>query len=127
MFAKLLLIFITVPLLEIVLFIEIGRRIGTLMTLLIVALTAILGAVLAHREGLKAWWHIQDKLYQGAMPNEELLDGVLILIAGALLLTPGFLTDAIGFMLLYSGTRRPVKSWMRHKFSQRYQIHYRKW
>lgn len=127
MFAKLLLIFIMVPLLEIVLFIEIGRRIGTLMTLLIVALTAILGAVLAHREGLKAWWRIQDKLYQGAMPDEELLDGVLILIAGALLLTPGFLTDAIGFSLLFPGTRRPVKSWLRHKFGQRYQIHYRKW
>ena len=127
MFAKLLLVFITVPLLEIVLFIEIGRRIGTLMTLLIVALTAILGAILAHREGLKAWWRIQDRLYQGAMPDDELLDGVLILIAGALLLTPGFLTDAIGFLLLYPGTRRSVKSRLRHKFSQRYQIHYRKW
>jgi UPF0716 protein FxsA len=126
MLAKLLLIFITVPLLEIMLFIEIGSRIGTLMTLLIVALTAILGATLAHREGLKAWWRIQDKLYQGEMPNAELLDGVLILIAGAVLLTPGFLTDAIGFVLLYPGTRQPVKSWLRHKFSQRYQIHYRK-
>ncbi len=126
MFAKLLLLFITVPLLEIVLFIEIGSRIGTLMTLLIVALTAIMGATLAHREGLKAWWRIQDKLYQGAMPDEELLDGVLILVAGALLLTPGFLTDAMGFVLLYPRTREPVKSWLRHKFSQRYQIHYRK-
>ena len=127
MFAKLLVIFIAVPLLEIVLFIEIGSRIGTLMTLLIVALTAILGATLAHREGLKAWWRIQDKLYQGEIPNEELLDGVLILVAGAVLLTPGFLTDAIGFVLLFPGTRLPIKRWLRHRFSRRYQIHYRKW
>ena len=127
MFVKLLLVFTTIPLLEIVLFIEIGSRIGTLMTLLIVAITAILGAALAHREGLKAWWRIQDKLYQGEIPDDELLDGLLILVAGAMLLTPGFLTDAIGFLLLYPGTRQPVKSWLRHKFSQRYQIHYRKW
>jgi UPF0716 protein FxsA len=127
MFVKFLLVFITVPLLEIVLFIEIGSRVGILMTLLIVTITAILGAILAHREGLKTWWRIQDKLYQGEIPDDELLDGLLILIAGAMLLTPGFLTDATGFLLLYPGTRQPVKSWLRHKFSQRYQIHYRKW
>ncbi len=127
MFAKLLLMFITVPLVEIMLFIEVGSRIGTLTTLLIVTLTAILGASLAHREGLKTWWRIQEKFYQGLMPDEELLDGVLILIAGTVLLTPGFLTDAIGFLLLYPRTRQPLKVWLRHKFSQRHQIHYRKW
>ena len=126
MFAKLLLLFLTVPLVEIMLFIEIGSRIGTLSTLLIVALTAILGAFLAHREGLKAWWRIQDKLYQGSIPDDEFLDAMLILIAGALLLTPGFLTDAIGFLLLFPGTRHSVKNRLRHKFRQRYQIHYRK-
>jgi UPF0716 protein FxsA len=125
MFVKLLLLFITVPLVEIMLFIEIGSRIGTLSTLLIVALTAILGAFLAHREGLKAWWRIQDKLYQGSMPDEELLDAMLILIAGAVLLTPGFLTDAVGFLLLSPVTRLSVKNWLRQKFRQRYQIHYR--
>ncbi len=126
MFAKLLLLFLTVPLVEIMLFIEIGSRIGTLSTLLIVALTAILGAFLAHREGLKAWWRIQDKLYQGSIPDDEFLDAMLILIAGALLLTPGFLTDAIGFLLLFPATRHSVKNRLRHKFRQRYQIHYRK-
>ena len=127
MFAKLLLMFIMVPLVEIMLFIEVGSRIGTLATLLIVTLTAILGASLAHREGLKTWWRIQEKFYQGIMPDEELLDGVLILIAGTMLLTPGFLTDAIGFLLLHPRTRQPLKVWLRHKFSQRHQIHYRKW
>ncbi len=127
MLGKLLLAFITVPLVEIVLFIEIGSRIGTWTTLLIVALTAILGATLAHREGLKTWWAIQDKLARGLMPDEELLDGLLILIAGALLLTPGFLTDTIGFLLLYRASRQGVKRWLRRRFTQRLQIHYREW
>jgi UPF0716 protein FxsA len=123
MLAKLLLIFITVPLAEIFLFIEIGSRIGAVITLLVVALTAVLGAWLAHREGLKTWWRIQEKFYGGLMPNEELLDGLLILIAGVVLLTPGFLTDACGFLLLYPGTRQAVKRWLHRKFSQRFQIH----
>ena len=125
MLAKLLVAFISVPLVEIVLFIEIGSRIGTWTTLLIVALTAIIGASMAHREGLKTWWRIQEKFYSGVMPDEELLDGLLILIAGALLLTPGFLTDAVGFLLLHPGTRQVGKRWLRRRFRQRFQIHYR--
>lgn len=127
MLAKLLAVFISIPLIEIMLFIEVGSRIGTWTTLLIVALTAIFGAAMAHQEGLKTWWRLQEKLYRGVMPDEELLDGLLILISGALLLTPGFLTDAIGFLLLYPGTRQMVKRWLRRQFSQRFQLHYREW
>ena len=125
MLAKLLFVFISVPLVEIVLFIEIGSRIGTWTTLLIVALTAVLGASMAHREGLKACWRIQKKLYSGCMPDEELLDGLLVLVAGALLLTPGFLTDAVGFLLLYPRSRQAVQRWLRYRFSRRFQIDYR--
>ena len=127
MLAKLLFAFISVPLIELVLFIEIGSRIGTWTTLLIVALTAVIGASLAHREGLKTWWRMQEKLYSGQMPDEELLDGLLLLIAGALLLTPGFLTDAVGFLVLYPQTRQALKRWLRQKFSQRFQMHQRDW
>jgi UPF0716 protein FxsA len=127
MFVKLLLVFMAVPIIEIVLFIEIGSRIGTALTLLIVALTAVGGASLAHREGLKTWWRLQDKLSQGRMPNDELLDGALVLLAGALLLTPGFLTDTIGFLLLYTKTRQAAKRWLRHWFSQRWRIQSRQW
>jgi UPF0716 protein FxsA len=127
MLAKLLLLFITIPLVEIVLFIEIGSRIGTWMTLLIVAGTAILGASLAHREGLKTWWRIQAKLSSGSMPDTELLDALIILVAGAMLLTPGFLTDTLGFLLLYPGTRQMVKRWLRQQLSQRVQLHNRDW
>lgn len=127
MLAKLLLVFLTVPLVEIMLFIEIGSRIGTWMTLLIVVLTAVLGASLAHREGLKTWWRLQEKLSQGHLPNEELLDGALVLLAGALLLTPGFLTDTLGILLLYTKTRQVIKRWLRRRITRRWRMQYRQW
>jgi UPF0716 protein FxsA len=127
MLAKLLLVFLAVPLAEIMLFIEIGSRIGTWMTLLIVVLTAVLGGTLAHREGLKTWWRLQEKLLQGHMPDEELLDGALVLLAGALLLTPGFLTDTIGILLLYTKTRQVIKRWLRRRITQRWRMPYRQW
>jgi UPF0716 protein FxsA len=61
------------------------------------------------------------------MPDEELLDAVVILLAGVLLLTPGFLTDAIGFLLLYPGTRQVIKRWLQRQLGQRLQIHHRRW
>lgn len=127
MLAKLFLMFLSVPLIEIALFITIGKHIGIWMTLLIVVATAILGASLAHQEGLKTWWRIQNKLASGTMPDEELLDALMILVAGAMLLTPGFLTDTFGFLLLLPGTRRIAKRWARRKFSQRMHISYREW
>lgn len=127
MFAKLWLLFLVVPLAEIMLCIEIGSRIGTWMTLLIVVLTAVCGASLAQREGLKTWWRLQEKLSQGRMPDEELLDGGLLLLAGALLLTPGFLTDTMAILLLYAKTRQGVKRWLRRYFSQRWRLQYRQW
>jgi UPF0716 protein FxsA len=127
MLAKLLLVFLAVPLVEIMLFIEIGSRIGTWMTLLIVVLTAMLGASRAHREGLKTWWRLQEKLSQGHLPNEELLDGALVLLAGALLLTPGFLTDTLGILLLYTKTRQVIKRWLRRRLTRRWRMQYRQW
>jgi UPF0716 protein FxsA len=127
MLAKLLLAFTLVPLVEIVLFIEIGSRIGTWATLLIIAVTAVLGAALAHQEGLKAWWRMQNKLLSGQMPGEELLDGLLVLVAGVLLLTPGFFTDTLGFLLLVPPSRQLVKRWLRRRFSQRSRFQYRQW
>jgi UPF0716 protein FxsA len=68
---------------------------------------------------------LQQKLASGTLPDEELLDGIMILVAGAMLLTPGFLTDAIGFTLLYPGTRRIIKHWIRRKFSRSLNVEYR--
>ena len=127
MLAKLFLIFLIVPLIEIALLLKVGTYIGIWLTLAIVIGTAILGATLTHHEGLKTWWRLQQKLANGVLPDEELLDGLMILVAGAVLLTPGFLTDATGFTLLYPGTRRLIKSWLRRIFTQRLQVQYRDW
>lgn len=124
MLVKLLGLFIALPLAEIVLLIEIGSRIGTLATLAILVLTAVMGASLAHREGLRVLWRIQEKMTQGMMPDEELIDGVLILAAGIVLLTPGLLTDAAGLLLLVPGSRLALKRWLRDRFSQRIRVRY---
>ena len=118
MLAKFFAVFLIVPVVELTLLLTVGRHIGVWATMAIIIGTAIVGASLTRREGLKTWWRFQDKLKTGAFPNEELLDGLMILIAGALLLTPGFLTDAVGFTLLIPGSRRVIKGRLRQRFSQ---------
>ncbi len=125
MLAKLFAVFLIVPIIELVLLLTIGAQIGIWATLGIIVATALLGASLAQQEGLRAWWRFQEKLSSGAFPNEELLDGLMILVAGAVLLTPGFLTDAIGFTLLIPASRRVVKGWLRRSFSQHIDAQYR--
>ena len=125
MLAKLFFLFLVIPVIEIALMLSIGAKIGVWMTLLIIIVTAIVGALLAHHEGLKTWWRIRDKLASGAMPEEELVDGLLILIASVVLLTPGFFTDVIGFLLLTARVRRVIKQWLWRKFSQRIDVPFR--
>lgn len=100
MFFRLLLLFTVVPLVELFLLIEIGRWIGAPATVALVIGTGALGAYLARREGLKTLRRVQTEWRQGRMPTQALLDGAMILIAGAVLLTPGILTDLAGFFLL---------------------------
>jgi UPF0716 protein FxsA len=125
MVAKLFILFVTIPVIEIALMLTIGAKIGIWMTLLIIVATAVLGASLAHREGLKTWWRIQGKLARGVMPEEELIDGLMILIASVVLLTPGFFTDAIGFLLLIARVRRVIKRWLWRQFNQHIDVRYR--
>lgn len=110
MFARLLILFITIPVLELCIFMMLGSKIGIPTTLAIIVITAVLGAWLTKSQGLKALTKYQSALSQGRLPHEEVMDGLLILIAGAVLLTPGFLTDAIGFSLLVPTFRDIVKS-----------------
>ncbi|MEM6277963.1 MAG: FxsA family protein [Verrucomicrobiota bacterium] len=109
MFARLLLLFITIPILELCIFLMLGSKIGIPTTLAIIVLTAFLGAWLTKSEGLKTFTKYQSALSQGRLPHEEVMDGLMILVAGAVLLTPGFLTDAIGFSLLIPAVRDFVK------------------
>lgn len=108
MFLRLLALFTLVPLVELFLLIEIGRRIGVLATIGLVLGTGVLGAYLARREGLKTLQRVQLEWREGRVPTQALTDGILILIAGAVLLTPGLLTDLAGFFLLAPFGRRMV-------------------
>jgi len=104
----LLILFIAIPILEIYLLLSVGRSIGTLPTVAAVVFTAVLGAALVRMQGFATLGKVQGMMERGELPAVEILEGVAILIAGALLLTPGFFTDALGFAALVPGLRRAV-------------------
>ena len=118
MFFRLLALFVLLPLVELALLIQVGQAIGLFWTLVIVVITGFLGAALARRQGLRAWLAIQDQLRRGAMPGDALVDGLLILIGGIVLLTPGLLTDLAGFSLLVPTTRTALKKSLKARFER---------
>ncbi|MDY6862615.1 MAG: FxsA family protein [Thermodesulfobacteriota bacterium] len=109
MFLKLFLLFTLVPFLELALLLKIGTKIGVLNTLMLIILTGILGAYLTRRAGFSVVFRIKSDLDQGKIPSEGIFHGVLVLIGGVLLITPGFTTDAVGFLLLMPGFRDLIK------------------
>ena len=109
-FGKLLLLFILVPLAELYLFMTLGAQLGFPSTIAIIIITAIIGATLTKSQGRLAMAKFQQATSEGRMPHKEALDGLMILLAGAVLLTPGFLTDAIGFLLLIPPIRAVVRN-----------------
>lgn len=90
-----------IPILEIAVFIMVGGQIGVASTLGMILVTAILGSILLRIQGISTLAKIQEKSRSGAIPGKELVSGVMIMIAGVLLLTPGFVTDSIGFLLFF--------------------------
>ncbi|MBF0287899.1 MAG: FxsA family protein [SAR324 cluster bacterium] len=120
MLLRLFLAFTIIPIIEIYLLINIGSRIGVVTTILIVIGTGFLGAYLARMQGLQTMFKVRENLNQGVMPAEELLDALLIVIAGIVLLTPGFLTDLAGFLLLIPSSRMKIKRWLRNQFENAY-------
>lgn len=107
---KLLLLFILLPVIELAILVEIGRYVGTVPTIALVVLTGALGAYLAKREGIGVLRRIQDDVRAGRMPGPAIVDGVIIVIAGAVLITPGVLTDIVGFLCLIPATRRLIRA-----------------
>ena len=120
MLLKLFLAFTIIPIIEIYLLIEIGSMFGALTAVMLVILTGFLGAFLARMQGLQTFFRIQESLREGRMPSGDLLDALLIVIAGLVLLTPGFLTDSAGFLLLIPATRNFIKYWLRRQIELRY-------
>lgn len=111
----LLIAFIAVPMIEIALFIQIGGFIGIWWTLLIVLMTAVAGSYLVRSQGLREIAKLQQSFSDLDDPTEPLANGAMILFAGALLLTPGFFTDAVGLSLLVPGVRRAAFLWAKSK------------
>lgn len=114
----LLLLFIAIPMIEIALFIQVGGVIGLGWTLAIVLLTAIIGSWLVRQQGAMALQQLQQSFNALSDPTEPLAHGAMILFSGALLLTPGFFTDAVGFALLIP----PVRQWVFRKLRERVRV-----
>jgi UPF0716 protein FxsA len=109
------------PLVELAILVYLGTIIGALYTILIVVATGILGAFMARNQGLAALSRIRGSIERGIIPSNELFDGALILVGGLLLLTPGIITDIIGFALLVPQTRRIIGRWLRSLIRRRIQ------
>jgi UPF0716 protein FxsA len=118
MLLKLFLAFTLIPIIELYLLIEIGTIIGALNTVILVIATGFAGAWLARLQGMQTMIRVRSSLQQGIMPTEELMDALLIFMAGIVLLTPGFITDAAGLLLLIPETRNHFKRFLRYKFDR---------
>lgn len=118
MFGRLLLLFVVVPIVELSLLIRIGDIIGFWPTIGIILLTGTAGSFFAKREGFSVWQRLNRRLASGQLPGKELLDGVLILLAGAFLITPGVLTDVVGFLALLPPSRNLIGAYIQKRLQK---------
>ena len=118
MLGYLILLFTILPALELVLLIKVGTVIGAWQTVVLVILIGATGAWLARYQGFVTLMRIQESLNRGVMPSAELMDGMMILAGGILLLTPGFITDIGGILLLFPQSRALLKLLLRRKFQE---------
>ena len=117
--ALLVLLFIVVPLVELYVIIQVGQAIGVWWTLALLVADSVAGSVLMRSQGRAAWRRFQAALAEGRMPGREVLDGVLVVFGGALLLTPGFITDIFGIVFLLPPTRAVVRRVLVRRFADR--------
>lgn len=118
MFLILLAVFIIVPLLELWVIFAVGGQIGFLPTFLSLIFISVAGAALARQQGYRALLRIQEEVGQGQMPGDSLIDGALVLAGALLLLTPGFLTDAVGLFVLFPLTRGIFRAWLKRRLTR---------
>ncbi len=119
MLSRLMLIFVIVPLVELALLLQVGQRVGLAPTIALVVATGIGGAALARQQGLRALGAVQEQMAAGELPGGALLDGLAVLLGGALLLTPGILTDVAGFGLVLPVSRGWLRSRIRRALESR--------
>jgi UPF0716 protein FxsA len=117
--AALFVAFVVVPLVEIYVLIQVGQVIGPWWTILLLVLDSLLGSWLIKREGGRAWQALRTALETGRMPARELADGALILVGGTLMLSPGFVTDALGILLILPFTRPVARRLLTRVVAQR--------
>lgn len=122
MLVKLLLAFILIPLVELFLLVWLAGEITLLPTIAIVIITGVIGSLLARQQGLQAWHRFRQATAEGRLPGREIQDGLLIAFAAALLLTPGLLTDAVGFALLVPATRTLVRRHLSQRLAARFRL-----
>jgi UPF0716 protein FxsA len=120
MFLRLFLLFTCIPLVELYLLLQIGSVIGAVNTFLLVIITGVLGAYLAQQEGIRTLERIRTLMARGEMPGEPLIDALLILVAGFVLITPGILTDLLGFLMLIPATRAPIRRWIKGQLERKF-------
>jgi UPF0716 protein FxsA len=107
--AALLVLFIAVPLAELYVILQVGEAIGAVWTILLLAADSVLGSLLLRAQGRTVWRRFNAALGEGRMPHREVIDGVLVVFGGAFLITPGFLTDIVGLLLLIPPTRALIR------------------
>jgi UPF0716 protein FxsA len=117
MLARLVLFFTIIPIIELALILWLNTLIGPWPTFGIILVTGFTGALMGKLQGLKAWRKIKEELARGELPQDSILDGLAVLLASALLLTPGVLTDLAGFILLFPFTRAPIRRFAKKKLS----------
>jgi len=120
--ALLVALFIVVPIVELYVIIQVGQAIGVVPTLLLLFADAVLGSLLLRHQGRGAWRRFNEALAQRRFPGREVADGAMIVVGGTLLLTPGFITDIFGLMLLIPPTRAILRRLLRSFFARRFLI-----
>ena len=113
------LLFIFIPIIEIAIFITVGSNIGILNTIAIILLTAVIGIYFVRRQGLTLLFNAQRNMTQGIMPTEEIKGGIFLLISGLLLITPGFFTDCVGFLMFFKPVQNFISQKARNYFHSR--------
>ena len=114
-------LFIGLPIIELALLFELHGLVGFLPTVMLVLLTGIAGATLVRRQGLAILLQIQREMAIGNVPAPQMIDGVMVLLAGTLLVTPGLITDVAGFLLLIPFTREQIRIWLKKKIEEKVQ------